>query len=128
MIAKSTRPGILVIPDAGLKLRKDDTAEIMKMTPQVEAALKRGFLVEIEDESALNDSTGADQSNEKAGLHTPKTSAEELGGLNANEAIARVGLETDPTVLEGLLGSEKRKTVLDALKQRLQDIQHNDAE
>lgn len=124
MIAKSTRPGILVIPDAGLKLRKGDSVEIMKMTPQVEAALKRGFLVEEHAEIPA----GSNDEKQIPEITNLKTSSEELGSLNANEAIARVGQETDRTVLEGLLGSEKRKTVLDALKQRLQDIQHDDAE
>lgn len=126
MIVKSTRPGILLIADAGLKLRKGETAEISNATIQVEAAFKRGFLVEVaevfESEHKLEETTPTPP--EKSA----ETGLQELAALNANDAIARVSQETDPAVLEGMMGSEKRKTVLDAMKLRLKEVQSNDTE
>ena len=130
MIVKSTRPGILLVADAGLKLRKGETAEVTNATPQVEAAFKRGFLVEVQAELAVSGDLvpGSEVDSPKPETTSQRTSSEELGSLNANDAIARVSQETDPTVLERMMGSEKRKTVLDAMKLRLKEVQSNDAE
>lgn len=126
MIVKSTRPGILLVADAGLKLRKGETAEVTNATPQVEAAFKRGFLVEVtaESESAPKQEETTPTSPDKP----DEPDLQELSALNANDAIVRVSQETDPAVLEGMMGSEKRKTVLDAMKLRLKEVQNNDAE
>ena len=47
---KNIRPGILVIPDASLKLNPGQVVEIEKYTRQIEAALKKGYLALIEND------------------------------------------------------------------------------
>ena len=110
---KSVRPGILVIPDASLKLRNGETVERAKLTRQIQAAVDKGFLeVETLEGSASGSSETVDGDK----------GAEPLSSLTANEAIARVNSEKSPEVLQGLIDSEKRKSVLDALKHRLQEV------
>jgi hypothetical protein len=41
---KNIRPGVLVIPDAGLKLKPGQVVEVERLTKQIQAALKNGRL------------------------------------------------------------------------------------
>ena len=112
---KNIRPGILVIPDAGLKLKPGQTVDIEKGTRQIELALKKGYLAAIdhnepEDRKAIED-------------HVNESDAVDLSKLSASEAISRVNAEADPDTLKGQLETEKRRTVIDALKSRLEDLQ-----
>ncbi len=120
MIVKSTRPGILMIPDAGIKLRKNEIATVEKTSPQMESAIKRGYLV-VQDVESAPASTP----------QVPPPAAppvEAIASMNATDAVARVGLVNDPAALKELLGSEKRKTVIDALKLRLQELKSDEPE
>ena len=108
---KSVRPGILVIPDASLKLRKGESVERSSLTRQIQVAADKGLL-EIETIEAASEANAGDGDK----------GAESLSALSANEAIARVNSEKSPEVLQGLIESEKRKSVLDALKHRLQEV------
>jgi hypothetical protein len=45
---KNIRPGILVIPDAGLKLKPGQMVDIEKGTRQIESALKKGYLALVD--------------------------------------------------------------------------------
>lgn len=112
---KNIRPGILVIPDAGLKLKPGQTVDIEKGTRQIESALKKGYLAAVDH-------------NEPEDQHTPDEPAKEsddvdLSKLSATEAISRVNAEADPDTLKGQLENEKRRTVIEALKSRLEDLQ-----
>jgi len=42
---KNVRPGVLIIPDAGLRLDPGEEADVQSLTPQIEAALSAGYLV-----------------------------------------------------------------------------------
>lgn len=44
------------------------------------------------------------------------------GPMSAKEAIAAVSLEEDTAVLEGMIASEDRKTVLNAIERRLAEL------
>jgi len=120
MILKSTRPGILMVPDAGLKLRLHETVHLDKTTPQLDAAIKRGHLVMVE--APIKEESAPAATSAPLGSST----TEPLTLLNATDAIARVGQVSDPAALKELLGSEKRKSVLDALKIRLQEVKGDD--
>ena len=48
---KNIRPGVLVIPDAGLKLKPGQVVEVERLTKQIQAALKNGRLA-MADKSA----------------------------------------------------------------------------
>ena len=119
MIVKSTRPGILMIPDAGIKLRKNEIATVEKTSPQMESAIKRGYLV-VEDVESAPASTPQ--------VPPAAPPIEAIASMNATDAVARVGQVNDPAALKELLGSEKRKTVIDALKLRLQELKSDEPE
>jgi hypothetical protein len=112
---KNIRPGILVIPDAGLKLKPGQTVDIEKGTRQIESALKKGYLAAVDH----NEPEGSKIAEEPA----KESDAVDLSKLSATEAISRVNAEADPDTLKGHLETEKRRTVIDALKGRLEDLQ-----
>ncbi len=112
---KNIRPGILVIPDAGLKLKPGQAVDIEKGTRQIESALKKGYLAAVNHDEPENLKTAEDPAK--------GSDAVDLSKLSATEAISRVNTEADPDTLKGQLETEKRRTVIDALKSRLEDLQ-----
>jgi hypothetical protein len=112
---KNIRPGILVIPDAGLKLKPGQMVDIEKGTRQIESALKNGYLTTVDHNDPEDQKAGEAPVNE--------SDAVDLSKLSASEAISRVNAEADPDALKGHLETEKRRTVIEALKSRLEDLQ-----
>jgi hypothetical protein len=47
----------------------------------------------------------------------------DLSKLSATEAISKVNQEANPETLKGYMDTEKRRTVIDALKSRLEGLQ-----
>jgi hypothetical protein len=113
MKIRSNRPGPLVIADAKLRLAPGEVVEAPMATPQLEAALKRGFVVKVDEETPV----GAPEPVEPA----PSVPAD-YERLSAGEAIEYIDDEDDPEKLKGILRAEKRKTVLDALRKKLQEV------
>ncbi len=120
---KNARPGILMVPDAGLRLSPGEVVEVMGLTRGTEAALKRGFLVKVEAaksaaplfEDQEADAPGADEKGDEEDM--------DFTSLSATEAISRVGEENDLAKLKAGLEKEKRRKVLDALKKRLAEVE-----
>ncbi|HRR83273.1 MAG TPA: hypothetical protein P5532_24660 [Planctomycetota bacterium] len=113
MRIRNKRPGPLVIADAKLRLRPGEVARVAAVTPQMQGALRRGLLEEVPENTPL----GAPEAPKPA----PAPPAE-YDRLSVAETIEQVGEETDPKKLEVLLQTEKRKTVIEALKRRLQEV------
>ena len=112
---KNIRPGILVIPDAGLKLKPGQAVDIEKSTRQIESAFKNGYLAAVDPKEPGDQKTAED--------HIQESDAVDLSKLSASEAISRVNAEADPEMIKGHLEAEKRRTVIEALKSRLEDLQ-----
>lgn len=112
---KNIRPGILVIPDADLKLKPGQVVDIEKGTRQIESALKKRYLASVDHKETKDQKTAEDLENE--------SDAVDLSKLSASEAISRVNAEADPELIKGHLETEKRRTVIEALKSRLEDLQ-----
>ena len=110
MKIRNTRSGILVIPDAGLKLAPDEVVEIDKPTKQIEAALKSGSLVEAEKDDG------------KPKPEPAKSTQVDITKLSATDAISMVSEEANPDTLKGYMETEKRRTVIDAMKSRLMEL------
>lgn len=119
MKIRSKRPGPLVIADAKLRLRRGEVVEVKALSPQGEGALSRGFIEQVADETPVGVPDAP-----KAAPQTPA----EYDRLSVAEAIEQIGDESDPKKLEALLKTEKRKTVLDALKRRLQEVKPGGAQ
>ena len=111
---KNIRPGILVIPDAGLKLMPGQVVEVERLTKQIQAALKNGRLAMVDKpkQEPVTESE-SDQDAEPV----------DLSKLSANDAISKVNEEANPETLKGYMETEKRRTVLEALKSRLEGLQ-----
>lgn len=108
---KNVRPGILIIPDAGLKLLPGEAVPVEAQTDQIKHCLKNGVLIQIEKENADNPSSLEKQDQDDG-----------LSKLNATDAISKVNEEADPAKLKGYMEGEKRRTVIDALKNRLTEV------
>ncbi|HUT54392.1 MAG TPA: hypothetical protein VM658_13470 [bacterium] len=118
---KNVRPGILVVPDAGLRLAPGAVVEVKALTPQLDKALKKGWLVNTEagtnmplfDEPEPRETVGEDTGQEEV----------DITKLSATEAITKVSEEDNADKLKALMSTEKRRTVLDALKKRLTEVE-----
>ncbi len=113
---KNVRSGILIIPDAGLKLFPGEVVSAPEQTNQIKHCLQTGMLVRIDKEK--DDERPAQSGQDQDGG---------LGRLNATDAISKVNEEADPAKLKGYMETEKRRTVIDALKSRLEEIGVDDS-
>lgn len=111
---KNVRPGVLIIADAKLRLAPGREFETETPTPHMERALAAGKLVRVERNEAprLEPETAP-------GL----PAADDLAGMPAAEAISLVASEADPEKLKAHLAGEKRKSVMEALKKRLVEVE-----
>lgn len=104
---KNVRSSILVIPDVKLKLRPGQTALLDGLSSQAQSLVECGYLAVIDP--------------------APTISSQpiecELSKLSAAEAIVRIQRETDLQRLRTYAECEKRRTVVDALKNRLAEVE-----
>ena len=111
---KNIRPGILVIPDAGLRLTPGQAAEIGKPTKQVEGLIASGHLARVGDPP------------EPEQPESPETTetgeAHDLSKMTAQQAIASVADMEDPDRIKAAIESEKRRSVLDALMKKREEV------
>lgn len=118
---KNVRPGILIIADAGLRLEPGRVLEVEELTPHMERAISAGLLARQEkEEDPPADTT----------IKTKEEGSEtelDWSKLPAAEAISRVGDENDTARLKSHLVNEKRRTVIDALKKRLVEVEGGDS-
>ena len=105
--------GPLVIADAKLRLAPGEVVEVATVTPQTQGALERQFVEKVGDDAPI----GAPEPTEP----TPDQPVE-YQRLSAAEAIEYIDDEEDATKLEAILATEKRKTVLDALGRKLDEV------
>jgi len=114
---KNVRPGVLIIVDARLRLEPGEVLEVEYLTAHMEQALSAGHLTRIGQDGAK-----ASQPSEKP-EHPPEEPDEsDLSKVTATEAISRIGAESDTDLLKAHLANEKRRTVIDALKKRLAEV------
>ena len=105
---KNIRPSILIIPDAGLKLTPGQSVDIDEPTVQVKKLLALGHLTFVKQADAEKDSSKDEPVN--------------ISNLAAPDAISRVNEEADPEAIKGYMETENRKTVLDAMKDRMKEL------
>ena len=113
MKIRNKRPGPLVIADAKIRLAPGEVVEVPQPTRQTESALARGLVEKVADGTPV----GAPKAAEPA----PVVPAD-YERLSASEAIEYIDDEEDVGKLEGILKAEKRKTVLDALRKKLEEV------
>ena len=119
MKIRNKRPGPLVIADAKIRLAAGEVIEVEQSTRQLESALDRGFVEKVAETTPV----GAPEPPEPA----PSVPAD-YERLSASEAIEYIDDEEDVAKLESILKAEKRKTVLGALRKKLEEVSAGAAE
>jgi hypothetical protein len=119
---KNVRPGILIIADAGLRLEPGRVLEVEELTPHMERAVSAGLLARPEKDEDPSADTNIKTKEETAG-----ETELDWSKLPAAEAISKVGGENDTARLKSHLANEKRRTVIDALKKRLVEVEGGDS-
>ncbi len=118
---QNVRPGILIVPDAGLKLQPGEGAEVNTLSKQTERLLASGYLVRV-GEARIGEVPENRQPVEETALSLFADPAPDLSKLSAQQAIARVAEMDDPERLRECLGTEKRRSVLDTLDRKLREV------
>lgn len=108
---KNIRPGILMIPDAGLRLTPGQKAEVREPTKQIEGLIASGHLARV------GDSVPPESQGPPVPIETP-----DLSKLTAQQAIASVAEMDDPERIKAAIESEKRRSVLDALMKKREEV------
>lgn len=111
---KNIRPGILMIPDAGLRLTPGQRAEVREPTKQIEGLIASGHLAQIGEPS---ESKQPESLEIAATVETP-----DLSKMTAQQAIASVAEMDDPERIKAAIESEKRRSVLDALMKKREEV------
>lgn len=115
---KNVRPGVLIVADAGLRLAPGQVVEVESLTTQMERGIAEGRLARV-DKAEGNGAAPP----ETGGGRRAEPDDADLSKLPAAEAISRVGSEDDAARLKAHLATEKRRTVIDALKKRLAEVE-----
>lgn len=111
---KNIRPGILVIPDAGLRLTPGQRAEVREPTKQIAGLIASGHLARIGEPS---------ESKQPESPEPTKTAeTPDLSKMTAQQAIASVAEMDDPEGIKAAIESEKRRSVLDALMKKREEV------
>ena len=111
---KNVTQGMLIVTDAGLRFTPGEVVEIETLTPQAERALELGRLARVRDP--------AEGDGDDAGEGPQEEVDSDLSDLTATEAISHIKTEDNAQKLKAHMGTEKRRTVLDVLKKRLEEL------
>ena len=111
---KNIRPGILVIPDAGLRLTPGQKVGVREPTKQIEGLIASGHLARIGDAEVQGKPESANTADP---VEVP-----DLSKMTAQQAIASVAEMDDPERIKAAIESEKRRSVLDALMKKREEV------
>ena len=114
---KNLRPSRLLISDAGLKLLPGQVATVANLSPQAESLIARGYIARLDKGEEIP--TAKDS---KTKPETLPPVPKEYENLHAPEAIEFVSGLNDTQVLQAILNEEPRKTVREAINERLAEL------
>jgi len=116
---KNVRAGILVIADAGLRLRAGQTLETPDLTSEMEALLASGHLVAVKaPERPTPEKPAPKKTTEESSAKTEQG----VSRMTVSEAITFITSLQDIAQLERYIQTEKRRSVLDALNKRKEEL------
>ena len=116
---KNINAGRVLIPDAGLRFLPGQVVSVESISPQTQDMIAKGYLVRLGDApAAVPDSDTGDQ----AGSGGAPAIREDYDSLHAADAIEYVSGLSDPRQLRAALKREKRKTVIEAINERLAEL------
>ena len=113
---KNLRAGRLFVTDAGLKLLPGQVISVENISLQTQSLIDKGYITLMDSHPKKVEAFF--QKAELLPLAIPK----EYEELHAAEAIEYVDKVTDPLLLKTILKEEKRKTVIEAIEQRLKAL------
>jgi hypothetical protein len=111
---KNLRPSRLFITDAGLKLLPGQVVAVESLSRQTESLIARGYVAQLTEGQKEKA-----QPEPKALPPVPK----DYENLHAPESIEYIERVDDPQILKTILKEEPRKTVLEAINQRLRELE-----
>ncbi len=114
MKIKNRLPGPLVIADAALRLAPGEVVELATVTPQTQGALDQGLAEQVGDDTPVG--------SPEAPKPAPELPAD-YQNLSTAEALEYIDEEDDAGKLEAILAGETRKTVIDALARKLEEME-----
>ncbi len=115
---KNLRAGSVFITDAGLKFLPGQVLPVESISPQTQKLIDKGYVARMDSVPQEKPSPQKEKAQEQL-PSIPK----EYEDLHAHEAIDYIEKVTDPQVLRAILKEEKRKTVLEAIDQRLKELE-----
>ena len=118
---KNLSPGRLIIPDAGLRLLPGQIASVESLSPQTLDMIAKGYLAKLGDTSGAI-AVPKSESGEQASGSGAATVREDYENLSAAKAIGYVTSLNDSQLLRAVLKREKRKTVIEAINERLAEL------
>jgi len=108
---RNLTPGILHIPAAKLRLQGNAVAGVPEITPEIKKQIDAGRITVVTEEEAAK--TPAPK------LPAPPADYQKLDEADAIEFVEDA---TDPKVIQTILQTEQRGSVIKALKERLKEI------
>jgi len=115
---KNVRPGLLFVSDIKLMLRPGQVAEVETPTKSVKRLLASGHLAQIDEAKSV---AAEDLNVGHPTDHTTDGTCD-LSRLSASQAIAKVAEMDDPERIRACIESERRRSVLDALTKKHEEI------
>lgn len=113
---KNLRAGSVFITDAGLKFLPGQVLPVESISPQTQKLIDKGYVAKMD--SAPEAKTQKEKPQEQL-PSIPK----EYEDLHAHEAIDYIEKVAEPRLLRAILINEPRKTVKEAIDQRLKELE-----
>ena len=110
------------MPDANLRLRPGESRQVEDITPNMKNAIKHQRLKVGRERRTRKRTPKAKGTPEKDEKKDP------IIDLNETLALEAIQIEDEPTRLIALLDQETRVEVLDAIRERLDDLKDDDSE
>lgn len=120
----STATTTLVLPDANLRLSPGETRQVEEITPNMKNAIKHQRL-KVGRERRTRKRTPKPKPSPKAEKDENK---DPIPNLDEPLALEAIEVEDDPARLIALLDQETRVEVLDAIRERLDDLKDDESE
>ena len=124
---KNLRGGWLFIPDAGLKLKAGQVASVKSISPQIKTFMDKGYVAQVDTPSQKEDAPTMEKSAPSSKVDTVESDLPpvpaEYRALNSRDSVEFIKKCEDLPLLRAILKKESRKTVLDDLNARIEELE-----
>ena len=126
---KNLRGGWLFIPDAGLKLKAGQVASVKSISPQIKTFMDKGYVAQVEISSQKEDAASVAEKKSAPSSKVDTLESDlppvpaEYRALNSRDSVEFIKKCEDLPLLRAILKKESRKTVLDDLNARIEELE-----